>query len=52
MDHVLVCGHGRLTDTEMVCIIDGIAPDAFWPGRFRKTVQVTVLSPETRGVSR
>ena len=45
MDHVLVCGHGALI-REMVCIIDGIAPDAFWKGPVQKNCAVTVLSLE------
>ena len=45
MDHVLVCGHGALI-REMVCIIDGIAPDAFWQGPVQKNCAVTVLSLE------
>ena len=45
MDHVLVCGHGALI-REMVCIIDRIAPDAFWKGPVQKNCAVTVLSLE------
>ena len=30
----------------MVCIIDGIAPDAFWKGPVQKNCAVTVLSLE------
>ncbi len=45
MDHVLVCGHGALI-REMVCIIYGIAPDAFWKGPVQKNCAVTVLSLE------
>lgn len=45
MDHVLVCGHGALI-REIVCIIDGIARDAFWKGPVQRNCAVTVLSLE------
>ena len=45
LDHVVVCRRGALR-REMVCIIDGIAPDAFWKGPVQKNCAVTVLSLE------
>ena len=50
MDHVLVCGHGALI-REMVCIIDGIAPDAFWKGPVQKKLCSHGSFSGTRGVS-